>query len=86
MLCILAENVSIYISYTRISIRNSIDFSLQVYAFNEKLSHASKGCLDIKLVPLPAFSICLFFSLNEAVSRVFCQNIKNSIYAEVICL
>lgn len=52
----------------------------------KNLTHASKCCLKIKLALLPAFSICLFFSLNEAVWRVFWQNIKSSIYTEVICL
>lgn len=83
------RDISICMSYTQSSIRSCIDFSLQayIYIFDEKLTRVSKNCLHIKLITLlPSASAFYFFPQNETTPRVFWQKIRNSMYAEVICL
>lgn len=81
------RDISIYISYTQSSIRSHIDFSLQAYIYlMKKLTHASKSCLDISWFPFCLQHLLFFFSQNEAVPRVFWQNIKNSMYADMMFL
>lgn len=59
------RDISIYISYTKSSIRSCIDFSLQAYIYLMKnLTRASKNCLDIKLIPLLPSASAFFFFLK----------------------